>query len=112
MNTAQIFDLNALRELTDGNAEIESELAQLFFKTADSCLQRLQPLVSSDSGSQWPRVLHEFKGACANLHADVLAQLCQRAEHLDEKPELRSAALNDIRKAYTELKPLLEALVR
>ncbi len=108
--TQEVFDLAALRLLTDGNAEIETELAELFCKTAESCLQRLQPLVSEDNSSQWPRVLHEFKGACANMHANKLAKLCQNAEHLDAKPELRSAALNEIRAAYAEFKFLLAAL--
>ena len=103
------FDLKALREITDGDAVIEKQLAQLFCKTAESCIARLQALVMAGEGDQWHLLMHEFKGAALNLHADELAALCSVHEKA-RSPQERMGALMEIKKTYSALTPLLAAL--
>ena len=106
----KIFDLKALREITDGDAEIERQLVRLFCKCADNCIGRLQAMVMSGESEPWHMILHEFKGAAGNIHADMLAELCSKYEHIDAVPDARIRALADIRAAYDALRPLLMGL--
>jgi HPt (histidine-containing phosphotransfer) domain-containing protein len=104
-----VFNLDALREITDGNAEIEGQLAELFCQTADSCMDRLAALVVEDMSDQWKTVMHELKGAAANIHADRLAQLCKDGEYIGVGA-VRQQALAKLQAAYAQLKPLFAAL--
>lgn len=105
-----IFNLHLLRELTDGNAELEAELVKLFAQTARRCISRLQTLASLDTHNEWAEVVHELKGAAYNLQAAQLATLCSSVEKLPNDPTARIQAVAEIKQAYMRLKPLLEAL--
>lgn len=111
MELPAIFNVQALRALTDGDEDIEAQLVVLFCQTVESCLERLEMLVAQDPQAQWPSVIHELKGAAANIHADVLAELCRAFEHMGDEPAFRQDALAKLQDAYGVLLPQLRALL-
>ncbi len=111
MEPSAIFNVQALRALTDGEVDIEAQLVVLFCQTVESCLERLEMLVAQDPQAQWPSVIHELKGAAANIHADALADLCQGVEHMCDDPVLRHDVLAKLQDAYGVLLPQLRALL-
>lgn len=111
MDSPPIFNVQALRLLTDGEAEIEAQLVMLFCQTVESCLERLEMLVAQDTHTHWSSVIHELKGAAGNIHADALAELCRAVEHIGDDPAFRQAALAKLQDAYGLLLPQLKALL-
>jgi CheY-like chemotaxis protein/HPt (histidine-containing phosphotransfer) domain-containing protein len=72
------LDRQRLRTFTDGDAQLEAELASLFLSTAAMFLDRLQ--AASDQPEAWREQAHALKGACANIGATKLAALAAEAE--------------------------------
>lgn len=110
MPQAAVFNLFLLRDLTDGNAELEAELVRLFGQTARKCLMKLQALAMRDEHDEWDDIIHELKGAASNLQAAQLAEICKTAEKLPMDSGARMDAVSQIKQAYQRLKPLLAEL--
>jgi two-component system, sensor histidine kinase and response regulator len=73
-------DMQALRELTGGDAEFERELLQTFVSSGDQCLSEiLAALRVSDLATIGTRA-HALKGASANIHASGLAAAASSLE--------------------------------
>jgi CheY-like chemotaxis protein len=73
-------DLNALHELTGGDAEFEKELIDTFVSSGDKCLAEiLAALCVSDLVTVGNRA-HALKGASANIHASGLAAAASSLE--------------------------------
>jgi two-component system sensor histidine kinase/response regulator len=73
-------DMQALRELTGGDAEFERELLQTFVSSGDRCLSEiLAALRVSDLATIGTRA-HALKGASANIHASGLAAAASSLE--------------------------------
>jgi HPt (histidine-containing phosphotransfer) domain-containing protein len=106
-----LWDKEALRQITDGDPRIESELARLFMETAERCLEQLRSLATSGDTEAWRRVLHELKGATANLHAEHMSLLCTEASAAGTT-ETRQLACASIAQAYGELKSFLDPMAR
>jgi len=85
------LNIQQLRQMTDGNKELETQLFNLF------CTQAIESLASlyeaQDSEDEWRKEAHKFKGAAANVGAQRLSDVCYMAEKseglsLTEKKEL------------------------
>jgi two-component system sensor histidine kinase/response regulator len=73
-------DMNALRELTGGDAEFERDLVETFVSSGDKCLAEiLSALRTSDFDTIGKRA-HALKGASANIHAAGLAAAASSLE--------------------------------
>ena len=106
-----ILDIEALREITDGDRALERALVQLYCGTADRCLGRLRLLCEQDEGQEWEKVTHELKGASANLHANQMAALCKYAGHEDD-PAARREVCDKLDQAYETFKAFCSSLLR
>ncbi|HEY3656732.1 MAG TPA: PAS domain-containing protein [Steroidobacteraceae bacterium] len=74
-------DLEALHELTGGDAEFERELLETFVISGDKCLAEiLAALKISDLDTIGKRA-HALKGASANIHAHTLCAAATNLEH-------------------------------
>src|SRR5882757_1352199 len=74
-------DLEALHELTGGDAEFERELLETFVTSGDKCLAEiLAALKISDLDTIGKRA-HALKGASANIHAHTLCAAATNLEH-------------------------------
>ena len=73
-------DLTNLREMTDGDKDVEMMLFEEFFKSAHSCLSGLEQFCHGAENDQWRRSAHAFKGIALNIGAAQLSALCKQAQ--------------------------------
>jgi CheY-like chemotaxis protein/HPt (histidine-containing phosphotransfer) domain-containing protein len=98
-------DVNALHELTGGDAEFERELIETFVASGDQCLKEiLEALRSSDFETLGKRA-HTLKGASANIHAHRLAAAASNLE-----VAARSNSLREIGGLVRQVKESLQAV--
>lgn len=74
------IDLKHLRDITDGEKEVEREIFQLFLQNAEECLMLLSRHCEDQISKTWQDVSDELKGASASLGAFRLSKLCHQAE--------------------------------
>jgi two-component system sensor histidine kinase/response regulator len=103
-------DMNALRELTGGDAEFERELVETFVSSGDQCLTEiLSALRVTDLATIGTRA-HALKGASANIHALGLAaaasslESAARANSVSEIGALVQALTARLRAVNAELR--------
>ena len=70
-----MIDLTRLRSITDGDKETEQMLLNMFYDTSCRILADLQ-----NHNGEWKLLVHELRGAAANMGLDLLAEACQEAE--------------------------------
>lgn len=108
---SRIFDVSALREVTDGDAELEKALLERFRGTVMRCIDQG---VSAKPATLWPPLLHELRGAAAAMQASALADYCQLgeqnppaspAEQSRYKSDLRQLALETLTAMTKALEP-------
>ncbi len=106
----QPVDLTNLREITDGDREMEKELFKEFIKTADCYIISLGDILNPDKNELWRTTAHAFKGLALNLGAVNLGALCKNAqENNTASPQDKTAMLEAIRQEYAEVKDFLNS---
>lgn len=98
---APVVDLPHLRGFTDGDLELERELAELYLSTADVYLDQLA--AAQGDHDAWRRAAHALKGASANLGARRVADHALEAELHGPAPDrLRRLriAVDDVREHF------------
>jgi len=99
-----VIDMRHLRDITDGDAEFEKELFDVFFENARDNIDKMVNAVQSKNIDAWKASSHSFKGAAASIGAfdlsDILehAQVSQNAT-AQEKEEI----LTQVRKRFAEV---------
>jgi len=91
-------DLAHLDSFTDGDRQLEAELAALFMSTAEIYLQEMREALQD--GQPWTAIAHALKGASGNLGARRLAALALEAERSDPSRaqlEVIEQALREVR---------------
>jgi len=78
--TELCVDLSNLRELTDGDKELEAELFEEFIESSQKLLATLE---NSDSPTEWSKAAHALKGISANLGAMTLSEIARTAQEKD-----------------------------
>jgi two-component system, sensor histidine kinase and response regulator len=73
-------DMNALRELTGGDAEFERELVDTFVSSGDQCLAEIVAALRIKDFDTIGKRAHALKGASANIHASGLAAAASSLE--------------------------------
>lgn len=97
-----VLDLDHLRHLTDGDAQLEGELFALFLSTSEMYLQTMREAL--EDGRAWTSTAHALKGASANLGARRIATLALVAE----RSEASQAQLEAIERALQEVRAFVE----
>lgn len=77
---ADPVDLDNLRSMTDGDAEMEKILFEEFFSCFDSTIVQMQNNYSEDKAEEWRKDAHALKGVSLNLGAIQLGELCKKAQ--------------------------------
>lgn len=106
IDSLEIIDERHLATFTEGDAELEDELAELFFDTAQGYLKRMQEAVREER--PWSAEVHALKGASANLGAQRVAALAREAEFMppsDETIHALRAAVDDVKSFFAKRKP-------
>jgi CheY-like chemotaxis protein/HPt (histidine-containing phosphotransfer) domain-containing protein len=74
-----VVDLAHLFGFTDGDLQLEGELAELYLSSAGVYLARMEEALAA--GRPWQGAAHALKGSSANLGARRVAALARDAEH-------------------------------
>lgn len=75
---APLLDFQRLAAFTEGDAELEAELLELFVATAMRYLDDLTQ--AADHADRWQAAAHSLKGAAGNIGAVAIAELAAAAE--------------------------------
>jgi CheY-like chemotaxis protein len=86
---AQEVDLQALHDLTGGDAEFERELIETFILSGDQCLAEIVAAMHINDLETIGKRAHALKGASANIHAH---RLSAAASSLESAARTNSAA--------------------
>jgi HPt (histidine-containing phosphotransfer) domain-containing protein len=78
--------LQGLREL--GDADLLSELVDLFLEDVPPQLEALREAVKSGDASSVERVTHALKGSCANMGAVGMVDICAELEDVGHSGKL------------------------
>jgi two-component system sensor histidine kinase/response regulator len=81
------IDLEALRELTGGDAEFERELVATFISSGDQCLAEIVTALGNSDFDTIGRRAHALKGASANIHAHTLSVAASNLENAARRQE-------------------------
>jgi two-component system, sensor histidine kinase and response regulator len=98
-------DVNALHELTGGDAEFERELIDTFVSSGDKCLKEILDAVRASDFETVGKRAHALKGASANIHAHRLAAAASNLELA-----ARSNSLREIGGLVRQVKESLQAV--
>lgn len=97
-------DLSNLREMTDGDAELEAELFKEFNSSSESCIQDMQKNCTDGANESFRASAHAMKGTSVNLGADRLGELCKIAQ------DNHAAPAGEKEKMVSEIKAEFEAV--
>jgi CheY-like chemotaxis protein/HPt (histidine-containing phosphotransfer) domain-containing protein len=98
-------DVNALHEITGGDAEFERELIDTFVASGDQCLKEILEAVRTSDFDTVGKRAHALKGASANIHAHRLAAAASNLE-----VAARSNSLREIGSLVHQVKEKLQAV--
>ena len=98
-----------LREITEGDVELEKELCQMFMTTAEEAIALLRNSCAVNDSAAWRRQAHALKGISLNLGAQPLGVLCYNAQLNSKMPQAnKEDLLSLIESEYGEVKMILE----
>lgn len=102
-------DLSNLREMTDGDRDLEEALFQEFFASTEQLLIQLTQALESDSPEAWKAAAHALKGTAYNLGAQQLGDYCKTAqEDFEVSRDIKQPLLQSITQEYGQVKEFLE----
>lgn len=90
---SQPVDLTNLREMTDGDKDLETALFQEFFSSSEKLLDELNQALASNNTEEWRRAAHSLKGTSYNLGAAQLGDYCKAAQEGNLAPHEEKASL-------------------
>jgi HPt (histidine-containing phosphotransfer) domain-containing protein len=106
------LDLANMREITDGDRELERTLYMTFLSSGESCLEALTRLCVDGEQKEWKEHSHSLKGEAANLGAKKLAGFCQEAQMAyTASREIKLKLLEQIEQEWKVVRSYLEQLL-
>ncbi|HXZ68250.1 MAG TPA: Hpt domain-containing protein [Alphaproteobacteria bacterium] len=105
-------DLKNLREMTDGDPEMEKELFAEFISSFENELAQLHASQADGASETWRRRAHALKGIAFNLGAMQLGNLCKRAQEAPQSnPETKAELLKRIGTEFEDVRSYLDELM-
>jgi len=102
-------DLKNLREMTDGDKEMEKSLFQEFFSSFEDGIKALKASLGDIAAETWRKNAHALKGISLNLGANKLGELCKSAQEKNTSPQdAKKSLLAEIEWEYAEVKKFLQ----
>jgi len=99
------IDLQALRELTGGDADFERELVATFVSSGDRCLAEIVAALKVRDWETIGKRAHSLKGASANMHAHPLSAAASDLENA-----ARGNSLQEIDGLVNQVRERLQAV--
>jgi len=108
-NEPSPVDWSRLELFSDGDAEEEKFLIDLFVTHAEESLAAIQECREGPD-EDWKKAVHKLKGSAANLGAEALSGLCSDAEgRYEESKAAKEILAQDIVGSYAQVKAALDA---
>jgi HPt (histidine-containing phosphotransfer) domain-containing protein len=102
-------NLSQLRDLTDGNEELEQSLFELFYTSSEENLTYLEANCTDAEDVDWKRNAHSLKGAAKNIGAEKLGEICAKAQEMYVAPApVKRAIIGQIKIEYAKVKEFLQ----
>ncbi len=101
-------DLTLLREMTDGDMELEQSLFSEFITAFEDGIKIMMKSFDPAGIEQWRGQAHGLKGMALNLGAAHLADLCKKAQEDCETDALaKGKMLEEIAREYERVRQFL-----
>lgn len=105
----QPVDLSNLREVTEGDVNLEKKLFDKFFEGAEANLTMLEQNCVDGPCKNWTDQAHALKGAALNMGAFELGSICEYAQNMnDASAQERLSSYQQIKQEYAQVKAYLE----
>jgi two-component system, sensor histidine kinase and response regulator len=78
--TAAPLDLQQFQSVTDGDQAFAQELVTAFILSGEQQLAVIAAALSQGDRAAVAKAAHKLKGACANIHAQILKSVAERLE--------------------------------
>lgn len=102
------INLDLLKDISEGDKDIERKLINLYLKESDSSIMELRKYCVDGFSNEWVEIVHKLKGAASNVGAELLQDLCDEAQDMETATlEQRSAILEKIVLTYDKVKDAL-----
>lgn len=88
-NQKDHFNWDKFNEHTDGDPEAEAELLALFLHHMEQDIQSLQSAHNHHDDETWRDIVHRMCGACFNLGAHALAEICDKAQDTEDTDDIK-----------------------
>ena len=105
---AASLDLDRLTEMTDGDSQLERELATLYLSTAQRYVETMGQAIDGEDG--WRDPAHSLKGASANMGAAKMAELAREAEDALPREDLLHALAHELTSVRTAFESRLGSI--
>jgi hypothetical protein len=86
------IDWEHLHQLSEGNAEFELELLQIFVEDTQFHLEVTKAAIAANDFQQIEREVHHLKGASANVGATAMHLAAEKQEQLAHNQQMEGAA--------------------
>lgn len=104
-------DLENLRSMTDGDADMEKVLFEEFFSCFDTAMVNMQDSCSEDKAESWRKDAHALKGISMNLGANHLGELCKKAQdEYTASTDSKNTMLKNIQDEYAVVREFINNL--
>lgn len=105
-------DLTDLREMTEGDAEMEKELFEEFFSSSEECIATMEANCADGINEPFRAGAHALKGTAINLGATRLSELCKTAQESHAvSAEEKKGLVDGIKNEYSQVKSFLEGVI-
>ncbi len=103
------MDLTNLREMTDGDAELEKELFVEFISSTEVLIAQMKDAIEGMDNNVWRENAHAIKGVSMNLGAEKLGQLASTAQdNHEDTADNKQQLINQIISEFALVKTFLE----
>lgn len=107
--TNPCVDLSDLRELTDGDPEIEAELFEEFISSSNELVEILKTSTQANNNESWRKAAHALKGIAGNLGAAQLSEYALQAqEAFESSPESKQELYQKINAEHQDVLEFLK----
>lgn len=104
------LDLTMLKTFSEGDAELEKQLIGAFIGQSDKNLQMLAENSTNLGAKAWHETAHMLKGSSSSIGANVLAGLCNDAQHFKGTAQEQAVLFEKIDSEYTRVKDHLKKI--
>ena len=102
-------DLTNLREMTEGDVEMEKELFEEFFSSSEKCIASMRQGCIDGESPDFRAHAHALKGTSVNMGAAKLSELCKEAQEKSDVPKAeKENLLENIQSEYENVKLFLQ----